>query len=253
MYLRFIVVFFLFFYHSFFPFLCEKNKEPLNIAILVSGQGSNMEAILHYFKQPKKQGLIKPCVVVSNKKNAYALERAKKNFVPTVYLPSKIKNGITNEKKSITRKQYAQKLIACLEEHGVTPKNGLICAAGFMVIIHKDFLNHFPNQVINIHPALLPSFPGNNGIKGAFAYGVKVTGVTVHFVDEGIDTGPIIAQKVVPIANDETLATLKEKIHKAEHELYPRVIEQIVYGNMKMVDKTKIDNSSQFMKIKSKM
>ncbi|MCL4361808.1 phosphoribosylglycinamide formyltransferase [Candidatus Dependentiae bacterium] len=205
--------------------------EPLHIAILVSGNGSNMEAILSCFERFEKRGLIKPCVVISNKKDAYALKRAQKevetkfkNPVPTEYLP--IKAAVTEEEKENARREYAHKLIACLSKYDVTPENGLICAAGFMLILHKDFINHFPNKIINIHPSLLPAFPGADAIKKAFLSGVKITGVTVHFIDEGMDTGLIIKQKSVDIDNYDTEKTLEEKIHKVEHELFPKVIEQ---------------------------
>jgi len=227
-------------------------RGPLPLAILVSGTGSNMEAILRYFEQPGKEGLVKPAVVISNRKNAYALKRARlkvettfKNKVPTAYLPSGIRKGMSDEEKAVVRKAYAQKMINSLESHGVMSGNGLICGAGFMVIIHKDFLDHYPNQVISIHPALLPSFPGMKGVADAFKYGVKVTGPTVHIVDEGMDTGPIIGQKTVEIADDDTLDTLEDKIHKAEHELYPWVVEQFARDRVSVVDKSDIGGSDR--------
>jgi phosphoribosylglycinamide formyltransferase-1 len=231
-------------------------SEPLNVGILVSGSGSNMEAIFRYFEQPEKKGLIKPCVVISNKKDAYALKRARlevettfKNAVPTEYIPSGIRNTMSTEEKAETRRQYAQKLIECLEKHGVTKKNGLICGAGFMVILHKDFLNHFENQVISIHPTLLPSFAGDRGIKDAFAYGVKTSGPTVHIVDEGMDTGPIIMQNPFNVTNEDTLETFEEKTHKAEHEMYPWVIEQFAHGNVKIEDRSEQGGSKRFVVI----
>ena len=221
------------------------NNRPLNVAFLVSGSGSNMEAILRYFEQPGKEGIINPCVVISNKKDARALKRARlevettfKKAVPTAHLPCIIRKSMTDEKKQEVRKEYAQKLITCLKDHGVTRENGLICGAGFMVIIHKDFLDHFANQVISIHPTLLDAFPGADGIERAFKRGVKVSGPSVHFVDEGMDTGPIIGQNQFAVADDDTLETFEQKTHEAEWELYSRVVEQIAQGEIKIVNKS---------------
>ena len=145
---------------------------------------------------------------------------------------------MTDSEKETRRKAYAQELIAALEKHGVTPENGLVCGAGFMVIIHKDFLDHYPNRVISIHPTLLPQFPGDSGINDAWAYGVAASGPTVHIVDEGMDTGPIIGQNPFIKHPEDTRETFEDKTHRNEWRLYPWVIEQIVRGNMKVVDKS---------------
>lgn len=199
-----------------------QNKR-LNLAILVSGTGSNMEAILSHIESLQLQDCIEPRVIISNRKDARALKKAQleepvsfKKAVPTEYLP-----GYKADQKG----EYSQRLIDCLQRHNVTPENGLVCLAGFMKILDKEFVSRFRNRIINLHPSLLPAFPGGNGIGDALEYGVKITGCTVHFVDEGMDTGTIIMQEAVQVADDDTQDSLATKIHKAEHEIYPRVVE----------------------------
>lgn len=213
-------------------FGADTKHTPLRVAILASGSGSNAEAIWNYFEQEGKKGTIKPTVLICNRKSARVFERAKNHTIPAVWLPSGIRKDMTPEEKEVRRKAYAQEMITTLEAHGVTPENGLVCGAGFMVMIHKNFLDHFKNQVISIHPTLLPSFAGDSGIDDAFKYGVKVSGPTVHIVDEGMDTGPIIAQNPFIVAPNETRESFEEKTHQAEWSLYPWVIEQIALGKM---------------------
>lgn len=213
-------------------------KEPLSVAILASGNGTNAEAIWRYFEQPEKEGIIKPAVMICNRKNAKVFGRAAYHGVPSIWLPASVRSDMSNEQKEVRRKAYAQDMIDVLKEHGVTPENGLVCGAGFMVIIHKDFLDYFENRVINIHPTLLPQFPGDTGIADAWEYGVVASGPTVHIVDEGVDTGPIIAQNPFIKQPEDTCYTFEEKTHRNEWRLYPWVVEQIARGNMKVVDKS---------------
>ena len=153
-----------------------------------------MEAILKAIKKQKIP--IRPAIVISNNPEAVGLKVAQKLGVKTEIIPS---NGFDG-----TRWQYDQKIIKSLEKHGVTPKNGLICLAGFMRIISPEFIIKYKNRILNIHPAILPSFPGLHAQKQALDYGVKFSGCTVHFVDSGVDTGPIILQEIVPVKDIDT-------------------------------------------------
>ena len=186
----------------------------LNLAILISGRGSNMEYILKSIK--RKRIPINQEVVISNKQNAKGLKIAKKLGINTVIIESKGFKG--------SRWDYDKKIIATLKQHGVTPKNGLVCLAGFMRIISPQFVRKYKNRIMNIHPALLPAFLGLDVQKQAVEYGVKFSGCTVHFVDEGVDTGPIIIQSVVRIKNRDTSKTLAKRILKEEHKIYPETV-----------------------------
>ena len=184
------------------------------LGILISGRGSNMEAILKTIKNKKMP--IVPAVVISNTSNARGLKIAKKLGVQTEVITSKGFNG--------SRWDYDKKIITSLQKYGVTPKNGIICLAGFMRIISPQFIRKYRNRILNMHPALLPAFPGLNAQKQAIDYGAKYSGCTVHFVDDGVDTGPIIIQSIVKIHNDDTEETLARKILKQEHKIYPEAV-----------------------------
>ncbi|MGH1520973.1 MAG: phosphoribosylglycinamide formyltransferase [Nitrosopumilus sp.] len=186
----------------------------LNLGILISGRGSNMESIL---KSIKKQKIpIRPSIVISNKPDAKGLKIAAKLGIKTEIVQSKAFKG--------NRWEYDKKIISVLTKHGVTPENGLVCLAGFMRIISPEFVKKYKNKIINIHPALLPSFPGIDAQKQALEYGVRYSGCTVHFVDSGIDTGAIIIQAVVKINDSDTEKSLSKKILRKEHEIYPKAI-----------------------------
>ena len=173
-----------------------------------------MEAILKTIKNKKIP--IKPAVVISNSSNARGLKIAKKLGVETEIIVSKgFKGG---------RWDYDKKIIAVLQKHGVTPKNGIVCLAGFMRIISPQFIRKYKNKILNMHPALLPAFPGLDAQKRAIEYGAKYSGCTVHFVDDGVDTGPIIIQSVVKINKNDTVKTLTKKILKQEHKIYPEAV-----------------------------
>ena len=173
-----------------------------------------MEYILKSIK--RKQIPINPAVVISNKPNAKGLKIAEKLGINTVIIESKGFKG--------SRLDYDKKIIATLKQHGVTPKNGLVCLAGFMRIISPQFIRKYKNRIMNIHPALLPAFTGLDVQKQAVEYGVKFSGCTVHFVDEGVDTGPIIIQSAVRIKNRDTSETLAKRILKEEHKIYPEAV-----------------------------
>ncbi len=173
-----------------------------------------MEAILKSIKKDKIP--IKPAVVISNKPDARGLSIAKGLGVKTEIVES-IKN-------SETRWEYDQKIVKTLKRYGVTPRNGLVCLAGFMRIMSPEFVKKFKNRILNIHPALLPSFPGLHAQEQAIKYGVKYSGCTVHVVDPGVDTGPIILQEPVPVRDDDTEETLAKRILAKEHKIYPKAV-----------------------------
>ena len=173
-----------------------------------------MEAILKTIKNKKIP--IKPAIVISNSSNARGLKIAKKLGVETEIIVSKGFKG--------NRWDYDKKIITVLQKHGVTPKNGIVCLAGFMRIISPQFIRKYKNKILNMHPALLPAFPGLDAQKQAIEYGVKYSGCTVHFVDDGVDTGPIIIQSVVKINKNDTEETLAKKILKQEHKIYPEAV-----------------------------
>ena len=187
------------------------------IAVLASGFGSNLQAIIDQTQDPGINGEI--VLVFSNNKIAYALERSKKHGIKTASF---------NPEKFESRQQYDKKLLELLQNE----KIDLIVMAGYMLLVGKEIIKKFAGRIINIHPALLPSFKGVHGIKDAFDYGAKVTGVTVHFVDEELDTGPIIIQEPVIIAEDDSMKTLEEKIHKIEHKIYPLAVKYFCNGRL---------------------
>jgi len=197
------------------------------LGILISGRGSNMEAILKTIKNKKIP--IKPTIVISNSSNARGLKIAKKLGVETEVIVSKGFKG--------SRWDYDKKIITVLQKHGVTPKNGVVCLAGFMRIISPQFIRKYKNKILNMHPALLPAFPGLDAQKQAIEYGVKYSGCTVHFVDDGVDTGPIIIQSVVKINKNDTEKTLTKKILKQEHKIYPEAVRLLAEKKIRVYDR----------------
>jgi len=183
-----------------------------------------MEAILKAIRKQKIP--INPSIVISNNPDALGLKIAQKMGIKTEVIASKNFDG--------TRWQYDQKIIKALERHGVTPRNGLVCLAGFMRIISAEFITKYKNRIINIHPAILPSFPGLHAQKQALDYGVKFSGCTVHFVDSGVDTGPIILQEIVPVMDNDTEETLSKRILAKEHKAYVRAVKMIAEGKVKI-------------------
>lgn len=192
-------------------------QPPLNLGVLVSGTGSNLQAILDAIAAGTLHANVR--VVISNKPDAKALERARNASVPALCIPYK---------EFPSREAFDRALIAALRDAQVD----WVVLAGFMRLLTPEFLQAFPGRVINIHPSLLPAFPGVEATKQALAYGVKVTGCTVHFVDQGVDSGKIIAQRAVAVEASDDLATLAARIHAAEHELFVGVLCDIAAGRV---------------------
>lgn len=197
--------------------------QVMNLAILISGRGSNMEAILRAVKRKKIP--IRPKIVISNKPDAKGLKIAQKLGVKTAVVESTgIKGGSWD---------YDKRIVSILEENGVTPKNGLVCLAGFMRIMSPEFIRRYRGRILNIHPAILPSFPGLHSQRQAVEYGVKYSGCTVHFVDEGVDTGPIILQAVVKVKESDTEEILAKRILRKEHVIYPEAVRLFAEGRIR--------------------
>ena len=184
-----------------------------------------MESILKTIKKQKIP--INPAIVISNKHNAKGLKIAEKLGVKIEIVESKGFKG--------TRAEYDKEIISILTKYGVTSKNGLVCLAGFMRIISPEFTKKYKNRIINIHPALLPAFPGLDSQKQALEYGAKVSGCSVHFVDSGMDTGPVIIQAVVKINENDTKETLSKKILKEEHRIYPEAVNLFARKKIKVL------------------
>jgi phosphoribosylglycinamide formyltransferase-1 len=196
----------------------------INLAMLISGRGSNMDAILAAIKSGRI-GNAKPCIVISNKPEAAGLKIASEKYgIPTKVMPS---DGLKGW-------HYDQNIVTILHEHGVTPQSGLVCLAGFMRIISPEFVRQYRMRIMNIHPALLPAFPGLHAQKQALDYGVKVSGCTVHFVDEGMDSGPVKLQKAVPVVEGDNEECLSARILEQEHELYPEAVRLFCEGRIKI-------------------
>ena len=189
----------------------------LKIGVLVSGSGSNLQSILDACAAGRLKARV--VCVISNVADAYALERAQAAGVPALHLDHRAHSG---------REAYDQALVTTLREFGAE----LVAMAGFMRIITPVLLDAFPMAVMNIHPALLPAFPGLHAQRQALEYGVKVAGCTVHLVDPGTDTGPIIMQAAVPIVEGDTEQTLSARIQKEEHRIYPEAIGLFAAGRL---------------------
>lgn len=191
----------------------------LKLGVLISGRGSNLQAVIEAGE--KGEILAKVVLVVSNDPEAYGLERAKKHQIPAVV----IDNRSFKDKHT-----YELEIVKALKEAQVD----LVCLAGYMRIVGPVLLEHYQGKMINIHPALLPAFPGLNGQRQALEHGAKVSGATVHFVDGGCDTGPIILQTAVPVEENDTEETLSARILEQEHKLYPRAIKLFAEGRLKV-------------------
>ena len=195
------------------------------IGVLASGRGSNLNAVLeavdkHYLTKCEVK------IVISNRPNAPALEIARKHHVET----------ITLDDKGVPKKNwdYDQKTVAALQSRGVAPKTGLIVLAGYLRILSEQFVDLYPRRIINVHPALLPSFPGLEAQEQALDHGVKVTGCTVHFVDREVDHGPIILQTPVAIRDDDTVETLSGRILREEHRILPEALRLLTEDQLKV-------------------
>jgi phosphoribosylglycinamide formyltransferase-1 len=192
----------------------------MKIGILISGRGSNMSAIIEAVlsgRIPKSNVQ----VVLSDKKSAEGLQKAQEHGVTTLVIT---RNGRSRE-------EHDAEIVTKLKKRNVE----LVCLAGYMRLLSPDFIRAFPNRILNIHPSLLPSFKGLDAQKQAIDYGVKVSGCTVHFVDESLDSGAIVAQKAVEVLDDDTPETLSARILEHEHALYVEAVKQIVQGNYEII------------------
>ena len=194
----------------------------MKIGILISGRGSNMVAIV----EAVQSGVIpnsEIAIVISDKKSAEGLEKAKLRGVETKIIT----------RKGRTREEHDAEIVTELKDRGVE----LVCLAGYMRLLSSDFVRAFPNKIVNIHPSLLPSFKGLDAQKQAFEYGVKITGCTVHFVDEDLDHGAIVLQKAIEVADADTAESLSAKILEHEHALYVEALKRIVEGNYEILER----------------
>lgn len=193
--------------------------EKLRLGVLASGRGSNLQAIM----DACRQGLVpaEVAVVISDKAGAYALERARSACIPGYYL---------DLKSFDSKAAYEQAVVEILKSAQVQ----LVCLAGYMRLVGDTLLQAYANKIMNIHPALLPSFPGLHGHRDALNYGVKISGCTVHFVDEGMDSGPIILQAAVAVLDGDTEETLSARILEQEHRLYPEAIKLFAKGQLQV-------------------
>jgi phosphoribosylglycinamide formyltransferase-1 len=210
--------------------------KKIKIGILASGRGSNLQAIIDNIQKGTLSAEL--AVVISDQSDAYALERAQKHNIPAVHISAK---GYRSK-----REEYDALLVNELQERNVD----LVCLAGFMRIITPVLIKAFPNRILNIHPALLPAFPGLHVQKKALEHGAKFSGCTVHVVDEGMDTGPIIIQAVVPILDKDTEDSLAERILMQEHKIYSRAIQLFAEGRLKIEGRRVFVSGGEDMKNK---
>ncbi|HUG80722.1 MAG TPA: phosphoribosylglycinamide formyltransferase [Bryobacterales bacterium] len=188
------------------------------LGILLSGRGSNFQAIAKNVQSGKIAAEI--AIVISNKPDAAGLRIAREMGLQAACIPS----------QGVKREEYDRRVVALLKENQVD----LVCLAGFMRLLSAYFVNEFPNRILNVHPALLPSFPGLDSQQQAWEHGVKFSGCTVHFVDAGLDSGPIVAQAVVPLEDDDTPASLSSRILAEEHRVYSEAINIVLSGKFRI-------------------
>ena len=188
------------------------------LGILLSGRGSNFEAIAQHIESGELEAEI--TLVLGNVQEAPGLERARQRGLETLFLAS----------KGLDRESYDQQLVAALKARQVD----LVCLAGFMRLLSKSFIQAFPQRILNIHPSLLPAFPGLNAQQQALQYGVKFSGCTVHFVDENLDSGPIVLQSVVPVLPNDTEHTLADRILAQEHQIYSQAIQLVLQNRIRI-------------------
>jgi phosphoribosylglycinamide formyltransferase-1 len=188
------------------------------IGVLISGRGSNLQALIDAQQRGELGGEI--AIVVSNVETAAGLERARRAGIPVV----------VRDHRGREREDFDAELVRVLRDHGVE----LVCLAGFMRLLSPVFIRAFAGRVLNVHPALLPAFPGLDAQRQALEHGVKVSGATVHLVDEGLDSGPIVAQEAVPVRSEDTAETLAARILEAEHRIYPRAVRLLLEGRCRV-------------------
>lgn len=194
-------------------------KPPLRVGVLVSGNGSNLQSIIDHAEAGRIPAVV--ACVISNKAGAFALERARNHSIP---------NAVLDHRDFPDRESFDTAMVGILRENGVE----LVALAGFNRIVSKVMLNAFPQAILNIHPALLPAFPGNHAQRQAVEHGVKIAGCTVHFVDSGTDSGPIIAQAAVPVLANDSEESLSRRILQEEHKIYPEVIRLYAEGRIRV-------------------
>lgn len=192
----------------------------MKIAVLVSGSGTNLQTLIDTLHNDATSK-IEIAVVISDRKKAYALTRATQAGIPT---------QVVRAQDYENRIVFDEAISHIIDKYSVE----LIVLAGYMKLFQSPFVRKYRNRIINIHPSILPAFPGATPIADSLTYGVKVTGVTVHFVDENVDTGPIIAQRVVPVYDTDTQESLHERIQIEEHDLYPKVIKLFAQGKIQV-------------------
>lgn len=203
--------------------MSTERTAPLRVAALASGRGSNLQAIIDAIEAGQVQAQI--VAVISNKKDAAALERARKHCLPDLFVDPKPFVG-----RPDGREAYDRALLEILQQHDIE----LVLLAGYMKIVTAVLVNAYANRMMNIHPSLLPSFPGLEVQKKAIDWGCKLAGCTVHFVTEGVDEGPIILQAAVPILDDDTSETLAARILVQEHQIYPRAVQLFAEGRLRV-------------------
>jgi phosphoribosylglycinamide formyltransferase 1 len=200
------------------------------LGVLLSGRGSNFEALVDSVAAGRIPGA-QIAIVIANREGAQGIDRAAARGIPTLVLPS----------RGLEREAYDRQVVAALREHKVD----LVCLAGYMRLLSPYFVQAFPQRILNIHPSLLPSFPGLESQRQALEYGVKFAGCTVHFVDENLDAGPIILQSVVPVLDSDTEDTLSEKILREEHRIYSQAVKIVLEGRFKIEGRRVIQLANQ--------
>ena len=203
--------------------MSSKRAIPLRVAVLASGRGSNLQAIIEAIEAGQVQAKI--VAVISNKQDALALERARKHGLPDFFVDPKPLAG-----RPDSREAYDQALLDLLKKYDVE----LVLLAGYMKIVTAVLVNSYANRLMNIHPSLLPSFPGLDVQRKALEWGCKLAGCTVHFVTEGVDEGPIILQAAVPILDSDTAESLAARILEQEHKIYPRAVQLFAENRLRV-------------------
>lgn len=188
------------------------------VGVLVSGRGSNLQALIDAAAAGRLGGTV--AVVISNVGTAAGLQRARAAGIPAHFI----------DHAGRPRDVHDREMVAVLRAHDVS----LVCLAGYMRLLSAEFIGAFPGRILNVHPSLLPAFPGKDAARQAWDHGVQVTGATVHFVDEGLDSGPILLQEAVTVADDDTPETLADRILAAEHRIYPRAVRMVLEGTLRL-------------------
>jgi len=196
-----------------------KERRTVRVGVLISGNGSNLQAIIDNCEAGTVDAIV--ACVISNRADAFGLERARRHGIRAIHI---------DHRRYPDRESFDAAVVSVLREHGVE----LVALAGFNRIVSPVLLEAYPQSILNIHPALLPAFPGNHAQRQALLHGVKIAGCTIHFIDEGTDTGPIIAQAAVPVLDTDTEETLSRRILREEHRMYPAVIQLFAEGRIRV-------------------